>query len=232
MSKDTGKAKRPKRDPNQPLEKPKKRRFLLVKLAVAGLMILNTTWMSLYSFDIGRGPWAWSREDWTGFVTFSKQQASDASEAVRAQVAEIDWKELWDRATALEDQLEEKLAELRGKRQQPNATAPAGATATEARPEGEEAAPAAIPAPEPSAYEQGLEAMREGIRHYKKSNDSQAELKKAKASFRAAYDHFEAAIAEAQDRNDEQRAVEVEGYLQQCNLYLEDCSKREILDLR
>jgi hypothetical protein len=69
--------------------------------------------------------------------------------------------------------------------------------------------------------------MKDAIAVYRKSVNSQVELKRAKGMFHTASKHFEAAHAEATARGDEATVREVEGYMQQCNMYLIDCSKRE-----
>lgn len=234
--KDTTGAKRPRRDPNQPTPKPARRGVLgsTVKLAVSGAVVLVVGFVTLYSVQIGRPPWAWSSEDQQGFVDYSKQQVDEA----RAQVENVDWaalkdkitektKQLWEGAGAWEQKLDAKLAQLRGGADPaPAATAQAGATG------GAPAAPpqpvAVEPAP-PSSLELGCDAFRAGIRHYKRSMNSQDELRRAKGKFREAYTHLEAAHAQAQQQGDQAQADEIEGYLQQCNIYLEDCSKRETL---
>jgi hypothetical protein len=235
--KDTGGAKRPKRDPNQPTPKPAKRRpgAFAVKLLVGGLVSVVLIWAGMYSVEIGRGPWAWSAEDRAGFLTFSRAQVDQA----RAQVEAVDWdavktkitaktKQLWDQVPGLEDRLEKRLAELRGQRQ----GAPTTTSTTTSAP-GQAPAPtteaAAVPPAKPSALEVGCEAMRTGIQHYRRSPNSQAELRLAKADFERAQTSLEAAHGEAEAKGDQASVQEIEGYLEQCNMYLEDCSKRAIV---
>jgi hypothetical protein len=69
--------------------------------------------------------------------------------------------------------------------------------------------------------------MKDAIAVYRKSVKSQVELKRAKGMFHTASKHFEAAHAEATASGDETAVREIEGYMQQCNMYLIDCSKRE-----
>lgn len=237
---DTGAAKRPKRDPNQPTPKAGKRSVvaLALKLAIGAVVAILTVWTGMYSVEIERGPWAWTPEDRAGFLSFSRAQVDEA----RQNVESVDWdalknkitaksRELWNDAPAWEQKLEAKLAQLRGG----GAAKPTdGAATTDGTPdatstEATKTPQAAVPAPEPTSLERGCDAMRDGIRSYKKSMNSQAELKRAKAKLREAYTHLEAAHAEAQGRGDQAQASEIEGYLQQCNVYLEDCSKRETL---
>lgn len=233
--KDTKGAKRPKRDPNQPTPKPARRSVLgsSLKLIVSGAVVLVVAFVTLYSVQIGRPPWAWSSEDKQGFVDYSKAQVDEA----RAQVESVDWaklkdkitektRQLWEGAGAWEQKLDAKLAELRGGgAPAPSTTAQAGATSTATPPP----QPAAVEPAPPSSLELGCDAFRAGIRHYKKSMNSQDELRAAKGKFREAYTHLEAAHAQAQQKGDQAQADEIEGYLQQCNIYLEDCSKRETL---
>lgn len=235
--KDTKAAKRPKRDPNQPTPKPARRSVVgsTLKLVVSGAVVLVVGFVTLYSVQIGRPPWAWSSEDQQGFADYSKQQVDDA----RAQVANVDWaklkdkitektKALWEGAGAWEQKLDAKLAELRGGSAPAPATTQAGATTgtSTATPPPQ---PAVVEPAPPSSLELGCDAFRAGIRHYKKSMNSQDELRAAKGKFREAYTHLEAAHAKAQQQGDQAQADEIEGYLQQCNVYLEDCSKRETL---
>jgi hypothetical protein len=240
--KDTGSAKRPKRDPNQPTPKAGKRSVgaLAIKLALGALVAVLTVWTGMYSVEIERGPWAWTPEDRAGFLTFSRAQVDEA----RANVESVDWdalknkltaksRELWNDAPSWEQKLEAKLAQLRGGDAPKAATTTDAPTATDATTptttDATKTPQAAVTAPEPTSLERGCDAMRRGIGHYKRSMNSQAELKKAKAELRQAYTHLEAAHAEAQGRGDQAQASEIEGYLQQCNVYLEDCSKRETL---
>lgn len=242
--KDTGPAKRPKRDPNQPTPKAGKRSVgaLAIKLLLGGVVAVLILWTGMYSAEIGRGPWEWTPEDRSGFLTFSRAQVDEA----RANVESVDWdklkdkltaksRELWNDAPAWEQKLEAKLAQLRGTGapQPPKGAEPATATDGTTPATSTDAATktpqAAVTAREPTSLERGCEAMSEGMRHYKKSMGSQAELKKARAKFREAYTQLEAAHGQALARSDQAQASEIEGYLQQCNVYLEDCSKRETL---
>ncbi|MCO5167265.1 MAG: hypothetical protein M9894_13005 [Planctomycetes bacterium] len=230
--KDTRSQKRPKRDPNQPFPRAQggslSRRLLVLVVGGAGVVALAL--VGLYSVHLGRPPWDWSEVDRAGFVDYSKTQVDEA----RAQVESIDWaalkdtitektRALWDQVPAWEQKLDKKLSDLRG-----GEAAPAAQGAAAAGP----ATTAAVEPPAPTRLELGCEAFREGIRHYKKSMNSQAELKRAKEKFRAAYDHLEAAHAQAEAKGDAAQADEIEGYLQQVNVYLEDCSKREVLERR
>lgn len=231
--KDTKSQRRPKRDPNQPFPRAKGgglRRLLV--LAVGGAGVVALALVGLYSAHLGRPPWEWSEGDRAGFVDYSKTQVDEA----RAQVEAIDWaalkdtitektRALWDQVPAWEQKLDKKLADLRGQ-DAPSGGAAAAPATTPA------ATPATVEPPKPTRLELGCDAFREGIRHYKKSMNSQAELKRAKAKFREAYDHLEAAHGQAQAKGDAAQADEIEGYLQQVNIYLEDCSKREVLERR
>ena len=215
-----------KRDRNQPTPKPKKRSKVpgLIVGAVLSVLLL---WVGLYSAEVGKAPTSWTSEEWSGFLTFSEQQVAEA----RRNVEQIDWdslgakitaetKQLWEKVPDLEQKLEQKLAELRGTRQE----APAGGAPAKA--DDEQKAPAAVPA-QPTSLELGCEALREAIGHYRKSMNDQDKLRAAKKEFRAAQVHLEAAYAEAE--GDPAQQAEIEGYLMQCNTYLEDCSKRETL---
>ena len=214
---------KPKRDPNQPTPKPPKKRSPIPKLLLSATFVILATWMTMYSAQLGRGPWDWEGDDWSGFLTFSKGQV----EAAKKKVAEVDWekvkdkvtaktKELWNKVPELEQKLEAKLDQLRGGKQK--------------KVEGkgpQDGLPAAVV--EPTTLERGCETFRMGIRHYKQSMDSQAELKKAKKLFLEARELLEKAYGEAEAEGDTAQATEIEGYIQQCQIYLEDCSKRETL---
>lgn len=220
---DKSKKPKPKRDPNQPTPKPPKKRSPIPKLILSAAVVILATWMTMYSAQVGRGPWDWSGDDWSGFLTFSKAQV----EAAKKKVQEVDWekvkdkvtaktKELWHKVPELEQKLEAKLAQLRGdKQQQAEGKAPTQGTP-----------PAVV---EPTTLERGCETFRMGIRHYKQSMDDQGELKKAKALFHEARELLEKAHGEAEAKGDTAQATEIEGYIQQCQIYLEDCSKREVL---
>jgi hypothetical protein len=229
--KETGSAKRPKKGA------PPARSSLgarVVKLVASALVCLIIVWGGLYSVQVGRGPWAWSGDDWGGFVTFSRAQVAEA----QAQVESVDWaslgdkitektRGLWDAMPVWENKLEQKLAQLRGQRTsqpvnaegQPNAAPTATSTAP----------PASVEPAAKTDLEVGCEAMRDGIRHYRRSMNDQGELRAAKAKFRTAYTHLEKAYNEAEAKGEQAQVAEIEGYLMQCNTYLEDCSKREEL---
>lgn len=134
--KDTGKKPRPKRDRNEPLPKPKKGGAL--KLLVGGLLLVVVAvvgvWVWQYSEKIGKDPTQWSAEDLSGAVDYSKQQLDEATaqvdwEAIKGQITEKT-KELWDKASGLEDQLDKKLASMRGARGETEPAPPAGEETT------------------------------------------------------------------------------------------------------
>jgi hypothetical protein len=211
-----------KRDANQPTPKPGKKKSLVVKVLMMAIVLILSTWIGLYSLKVEKGPWDWKEAEWSGFLTFSKEQV----EAARKQVEEVDWeelkekvtaktKELWNRIPELEEKLEAKLAALRGKKK---------AAASKTGEPGPMAASAA-----PSSEELGCETLRLAIGEYKGSMDNQKKLKKAKALFQKAQDHLMKAYEEAEAAGDAEHATEIEGYIMQCNVYLEDCSKREMM---
>jgi hypothetical protein len=230
MADDKKKAPKKKRDPNQPTPKPKKKKGgLILKVLLSGAIGLVSVWMALYSMQLGKAPNSWDKNEWNGFLTFSKQQIEDA----KAKVEKVDWeglkdkvtaktKELWSKTPELEASLEKTLARIRGdKPAEKRVDSKTGPVDTPA---------AAI---EPSDLEIGCEAMRDATRAYKKSmtteGNDQAQLKKAKKLFRKAQDHLTRAHAQSEQAGDETQTAEIEGYIQQCNVYLEDCSKRETL---
>tara|TARA_R110002072_G_scaffold143944_1_gene290030 strand:- start:40 stop:735 length:696 start_codon:yes stop_codon:yes gene_type:complete len=221
-----------KRDPNQPTPKPKKKKSgLIMKALLSGTIGLVSVWMALYSMQIGKAPTSWSNDEWSGFLTFSKQQVEEA----KSKVEKVDWealkgkvtaktKELWSKTPELEASLEKTLARLRG-------DTPAKTGERVDSKTGAMKTPAA--AIEPSDFVIGCEAMRDATRAYKKvmtaEGSDQAQLKKAKKLFRKAQDHLTRAHAQSQQGDDPGQTAEIEGYLQQCNVYLEDCSKLETL---
>lgn len=228
MSDEKKKAPKKKRDPNQPVPKPKKKKSsLILKVLVSGVLGILLVWMSLFSIEVGKAPTSWSGDDWSSFMSFSRKQLEDAKE----KVEQVDWKELsekvtaktkelWEKAPDLEKSLERTLAKLRGD-EQPAARVDEKTGATPA---------AAI---QPTELELGCEDLRQAIGTYKKtmnsSGNDQAQLKKAKKQFQSAQDHLTKAHAEAEQKGDSAQAAEIEGYIQSCNVYLEDCSKRQTL---
>lgn len=261
--KDTGKKGRPRRDKNQPTPKPAKKGgvgALALKALLAGATAIVVLWMGLYSVEVGKGPWAWSGAEWSGFVTFSRKQVDDA----REQVEQVDWAalgdkitekthQLFDDAPEWEKKLEAKLAQLRGGEggsstgpgtgtgaqpvvaggQAPAAPAtPATPTASTASPPAtpEAAGKAAPAAPRPpTELELGLEALRDGVAHYRRSMRSQSETRVAKDKFRDAQGHLAAAMEDADRRHDAKAQAEIDDYLRQANTYFEDCKKRETI---
>lgn len=217
---DTGKKPRPKRDANQPLSKPRKRKGVILKAVFAAVFVILSVWVGLYSMQIGKIPTDWTGEDVSGFWTFSKAQVDEA----KSNLENVDWKrfgektkKLWDRVPELEKKLELKLASLRKKKQ----TAPPKAAGEEAPAE-----PVDLP---PTELELGCEAMRAGMRHYRNAMNSQDELKKARGLFETAQKHFEVAEREAAARDDDAEQQEILGYIEECQKYLYDCLKLEKL---
>jgi len=240
----TGKSAKKKRDPNKPLPKPKKKGRLVLKVAVTGVAVVLGVWLALFSIDRGKGPWAFSGEDWGDFLTFSREQVSDAVDQAR----QVDWaaigdeitektRELWNGTAEWEAKLDRRLADMRG-----DEGAGGGAATTDAGDggEGDAAAGGEEPAADakPSDYELGCERFREGLRTYRRSVPSgdgrsdaelQRELVAAKGLFQEAADHLARAYDAAEARGDAVEAAEIEEVLMECNRYLEDCSKRQTL---
>ena len=221
-----------KRDPNQPTPKPKKKSGgLIMRVIVSGVIGLVGVWMALYSMQLSKAPTSWSKDEWSGFVTFSMDQVKEA----KAKVEKVDWdalkdkvtaktKELWAKSPELEKSLERTLARIRGEKE-----AKTGERVDSKTGAGQ---PAAVI--QPTDLELGCEALREATQLYTKKTVTaegvnQAELKKAKKLFQKAQDHLSRAHAQAQTANDEGLAAEIEEYIQQCNQYLEDCSKLAVL---
>jgi hypothetical protein len=214
---------KPPRDKNQPLPKDPPRSSAgatLVKLVLVVALFVGVASVGLYSKEIGTPPWAWTQENLQGYALFMQGKATEA----KARVEEIDWanaktrftdetKKLWGEAGDVAKRIEEKL----GARKAAPApgTAPAGATPDKNAP-----APDTL-SPERAA---GLEAMRDGIGHYRKSPEDPAELTLAKKKFEEAQGHFEKSLKEPGD--DKARADTAQD-LRDCNRYLEDCRSRE-----
>jgi len=221
-----------KRDPNQPTPKPKKKKSgLIMKVLLSGTIGLVSVWMALYSMQLGKAPTSWSNDEWSGFLTFSKQQIEDA----KSKVEKVDWealkgkvtaktKELWSKTPELEASLEKTLARLRGDKPAKTGERVDSKTGTMETPA------AAI---EPSDFVIGCEAMRDASKAYGKimtpDGSDQAQLKKAKKLFLKANEHLSRAHAQSERDGDAAQTAEIEGYIQQCNVYLEDCSKLQNL---
>lgn len=217
---------KPKRDPNQPLPKePPKSSFgaKLGKLLLLVVLFLATAAFVAYSLRIERGPWAWSGDDWKGFLTFSQEKAKAAGD----EIASYDWanlktkvtdrtKQLWSDAPEVGRRIEEKLG---GKTS-------ATPTGTPAQP-GDKTSASVPSAPADSVspeHKLALESMRSGISHYRKSPDDANELQAAKKDFESASGHFEKALKET---TDDKAKSDIEQELKDCNKYLEDCRARE-----
>jgi|SRR5579872_4771043 len=206
-----------KRDPNQPLSKdgPKKASFgvRLLKMLVLGVFLLVVGTMTAYSREIGTWPWSWQQNDWQGYLFFVKLKAQDVQDRVEA----IDWdhvkttvtgktKQLWSDAPGVVEKIERKLGVKKDAPAQPGA--PPQTPPGELGPE----------------HKLALEAMREGITHYRKSPDDPAEVGAAKKKFEEASSHFEKALKET---NDDKTKADIAQELSDCNKYLEDCRARE-----
>ncbi|MBL4845418.1 MAG: hypothetical protein JKY65_07830 [Planctomycetes bacterium] len=219
-----------KKKSDQPTPKPKKKKGgLIMRVIVSGAIGLIGVWMALYSMQLGKSPHTWDKDEWKGFLSFSKQQVEEA----KAKVEKVDWdalkdkitaktRELWAKTPELEKSLDRTLARIRGEKKSGERVDSKTGSET----------PAAVI--EPSDLEVGCEALRDGTRAYRKSvkengTVDQGELKRAKKLLQKAQDYLERAHEQAKDADDEGLAAEVEGYIQQCNVYLEDVSKRETL---
>jgi hypothetical protein len=223
---------KPKRDPNKPLPKPKKKSSFLIKLAVSGFSSVLVLWIGLYSFDLGRGPWDWKGDDWKGFLTFSQAQVEQAVE----QAQKVDWeaiadtitaetKKLYDKIPAWENKLDDTIAKLEKEEGQQQAT------------EGGQGEASAEPLQaEPSAYMKGCTKFRAGIRAYKKAfakgasrSQQKTGLAEAKGLFEQAQEHFEVAEREAQEAGDQNLLAEIGETREECGRYLYDCVKLDKL---
>jgi hypothetical protein len=211
----------PPRDKNQPFPKDEPRgtfKGLLAKLLLFAVLFLVTASMVAYSLRIQVWPWAWTSENWKGYLTFSQEKAKAAGD----EIAAYDWanlktkitdktKSLWNDAPEVGKRIEEKLGGAR--------------SSTPAKP-GEPATsvPASGQADVTASHRLALETMREGIGHYRKSPDDPRELLAAKKCFEDAAQHFEKAL---KDTNDDAAKGEIKKDLENCNKYLEDCRARE-----
>lgn len=214
------------RDKNQPTAKDAPKgtfKGLLGKLLVFVVLFLITASMVAYSLRLGTGPWAWTGENWQGYLTFSQEKAKAAGD----EIAAYDWanlktkitdktKQLWNDAPEVSKRIEEKLGGQKSS---------TGAPATGGKP-GDPASTAVPPqgGDVSASHKLALETMREGIGHYRKSPDDPKELQAAKKCFEEASGHFEKALKET---NDDQAKGEMKKDLENCNKYLEDCRARE-----
>lgn len=203
------------RDKNQPFPKDPPKGSLGSTLGKVLFLILLMAFLgslTVYTLQVKKTPpWTWSGQDWKDYATWSE-----------GKVREVDWskvtgktRELWNSSEDLIKKIESKLPG--------NKAAPA-ATGTGAPP----------PATSPERT-QGLEALRAGIEHYRKSvpkdeaddreiTAARAELKAAMAKFEEAQKHLEKALAAAKD---EKEKAEIAQELSDCGRYLEDCRLRE-----
>lgn len=239
---ETGTSKREGRKGKKKAPPPKKKRLVL-KVLVVGVLAVLGTWLGLYSFQLGRGPWGWSGEDWGGFVTFSQEQVSEAASSASDAIEGVDWeaikdsitehsKELYGKVTGWDEKLDERLAKLKQvEGEEGGATGPDGEPAAAAEP--------AEPLPQYKLdYADGGEKLREAMRVYKKSfpkdgddrnqDALQRELRKSKGLFREAHELLSKAQDGAADAGDENLEREIEEAVVVCGQYLQDCSKREM----
>jgi len=239
---ETGKSKREGRKGKKKAPPPKKKRLVL-KVLVVGVLAVLGTWLGLYSFQLGRGPWAWSGEDWGGFVTFSQEQVSEAASSASEAIERVDWeaikdsitehtKELYGKATGWDEKLDERLAKLKQVEGEEG-----GETGANGEPVA--AAEPAEPLPQYKLdYADGGEKLREAMRVYKKSvpkggddrdqDALQRELRKSKGLFREAHELLSKAQEGAEDAGDDNLAREIEEAVVLCGQFLQDCSKREM----
>jgi hypothetical protein len=186
--------------------------FLFVLLVAIGLV-------AAYSAKIGRPPWEWSDKDREGFVEDTKARA----DAAKTKLESFDWdnlktrvtdktRELWNGAPAQDKKLEERQARLKTR-------APVKAPL-----DGAKGSPSGAGERAAQNYADGLDVMREGIAHYRRSPDNPQELTQAKKCFEQARPLLEGAVKEEPDA--ERRAEEAQT-LDECNKYLEDCRARE-----
>ncbi|MCA8924646.1 MAG: hypothetical protein KDD82_22730 [Planctomycetes bacterium] len=232
-----------KRDPNQPVPKRPKKKTLVLKVLLLGALLLVGVWGGLYSVQLGRGPWGWSGEDWSGFATFSQEQVSEAASNASETFNKVDWeaikdsitensKQLYGQITGWDDKLDERLAKLRRVEGEEGAEGAAGGPAAAADPS----------APPPPQYEldygDGGDKLREAMQIYKRSFPKsgqdpsspalQRELRKSKGLFREAHELLSKAQEGAADAGNQVLADEIEEAVVVCGQYLQDCSKREM----
>jgi hypothetical protein len=207
------------RNPNQPLEKPEETNLAatLAKLITFLLVLLAGGAMVVYSLQIQVWPWAWTNDNWHGFLTFSGERVQNVQDKINS----YDWyhlktritektQQLWNDAPGIGRQIEEKLANLNGGSGQNSG-------------QGQGGSPPSSSGSTPE-HQLALQCMRDGISHYRKSPDDPSELLLAKKSFEEAQGHFEKALKEAPDEGSKS---ELQQELTDCNKYLEDCRARE-----
>ncbi len=263
--KDTGKKPRPKRDRNEPLPKAKKGGAMgrIVKVVILGAVVLACAFVGIYSAQIGKMPWDWSSEEQTGFVDFSKQQVDEATaqvdwEALKGQITEKT-KELWDKASGLEDQLDKKLADMRGSRGETSPPPPAGETSTEsgetstpATESGETPTPTASTSTKPPAstateskpVDKPVAAsakpvklppteLERGVSDLRDAMKLYRASMKSQTKLKAAREKFENAQGHLEkarkDAKNDAEAQEIDDLLTECTTYLVDCRKRQTL---
>ena len=223
MSKEDKSKKKPKRDPNKPLPKIKRAKRKILKLLVTGVVVVLLMWMGMFSAKVERAPWSWTGEDWSGFLTFSREQMDESKRMVEGELAKIDWskfteatKDLYEKVAVWETRVDTKLAELK-----------------EERESGEGGGGEAMSiASEPTAYELGLAQFRDAIAQYRDAvkNRDMGKLRAVKEEFHAADAKLEEAYEEADDADDQGAMQEIEEYRTECNRYIYDCNKLEVVD--
>ncbi|MEZ0228447.1 MAG: hypothetical protein ACAI25_07460, partial [Planctomycetota bacterium] len=145
----------------------------------------------------------------------------DKAKAAGDEIAAYDWgnlktkitdktKALWNDAPEVGKRIEEKLGGAKS-----STPAKPGEPATNVPSSGTDVT---------ASHRLALEAMREGIGHYRKSPDDPKELLAAKKCFEDASGNFEKALKET---NDDKAKSDIEKELKDCNKYLEDCRARE-----
>jgi membrane-associated HD superfamily phosphohydrolase len=191
----------------------------VVVLISVGVFIFGGVTMKRYSDSIDRGPTNWDSTDWMNYLTFSRETAKDATDKMKAKIQSVDWdkvktkitektKALWNKLAEMENEIEAKLKKEEEKRTEVAAKKKDNAKG---------------PPPPKTNYEKSLEAMRDALRHYRNSPNSQKAIKDAKFKFTEAQKLLEKALNEVPP----EQKPEVESMLQECNQYVYDCIKRE-----
>jgi len=227
--------KRPEQVSNRPTpkEEPKSGSSFVGKvlsLVVALVLIFAGVTMNTYAGQVGSPPWSWSGDQWSSYLSFSRDAAKQASDKIKDKVKSVDWakvktkitektKMLWTKLTEMESKIEMRLKTERQKR----------VAAARARKAPESETDTAVPeASQPavkSRYEEALEEMRDAVRFYRNSPNSNSAIKKAADAFKRAKAKFESALAEVPT----DQKPEIESMIRECNQYIYDCMKRQKL---
>jgi hypothetical protein len=197
----------------------------LLLLVVVIILAIGGFTMWQYSQDIQRPPWAWSGEDWTNWVTFTKSESQSATRGIGEQARETGteaWKWVGKNTQILFEKSKTLLDQLGPSLDMQSASSEGSTETTSSAAARPETPPDPLDAQSPN-YKYGKEWLRKGIAEWKVSLIHPGAAERAKAHFEQAISSFKAARQELTDSS------VVDAWVKSAQDYLADIKERLML---